>query len=240
VAAFVTRNSRWGVGLALAMMPAWLACGGESTRIAAQADNGGAGEGGASDGGASDIIPLKNGIPIGDCRELSEAEQAELGCPAQKPEASSTCDAPEGKTCRYGLSAENGYSKETVFRCRGGSWTGTIEPCGSVCNLAGSNDISFDISECRSRPVTECPYESSDTLAWSAQSQLNEAFERALDACGGANHVEVEFHSGCPSRLSSGMPLSPERAACLSETLASARWRCARQLVCVGYSVLAN
>lgn len=220
-------------GLLLATLPA---CGGESSRIRAEG-----GDDGADGDGAVDVVPLKNGIPIGDCRELSEAEQVELGCPGHKPAASSICDAPDGTTCRYDISAENGYSRQTVFHCYGDDWgPGALDSCGRVCQLAGNNDISFDISDCRSRPVTECPYETPDIAPPTAQDQLDQAFERMIEDCNGGNHLEVEFHSGCPSRLSSFMPLSPYGAACLSERLGRVRWSCARPLLCAGYSVLAN
>jgi hypothetical protein len=211
------------------------ACGGESSRVRAEGS-----DDGTPDDGAADVIPLKNGIPIGDCRELSAAEQTELGCPAQPPVASSSCDAPGGTTCRYDISAENGHSQQTVFHCYNDSWgAGALDSCGHVCQLAGDNDISFDISDCRSRPVTECPYETPDIAPPTAQDQLNQAVKRSLETCGG-NDFEIEFHSGCPTRLSSSMPLSPDIATCLSERLARVRWRCARSLLCTGYPVLEN
>jgi hypothetical protein len=217
------------LGLTVLALPAFGGCGGESNR---------ARDAGDDDAGVEDVIPMKDGVPIGDCRELTAAEQTARGCPAEKPEASSSCDAPEGTTCRYEISTREQSSSQVVFRCSdqgGRNWgAGWMEPCGLGCRYAGHNDVTFDVADCERRSVTSCDQQA---LLTSAQSALDAMVEETLQACGGPNQVEVEFAGGCPSRLSAIDPLPADIVACLTGALGSTRWSCAQKLVCSSYFI---
>jgi hypothetical protein len=187
---------------------------------------------------ATHAVPMKDGVPIGDCVELDPAAQQSQGCPGSWPAAESPCEEP-GKACSY-IRIEAGDSKLVTYTCQGdppnwgeGSWT----LCAVTCGRTVTNTIDFDSSSCATRTPDECdlfpgvmPRPNGDTLTSNMLSMIL-ADCNAIGELG--NTVELAFNDGCPTHLSSADPIPPNELACVKRRLGSVRWSCAARLPCI-------
>lgn len=189
------------------------------------------------------VLPNKEGVPIGDCRERSPAEQTALGCPAEKPTPGVTCSTPPDVACRYGIDViGNTMSTESVFLCLDGKWgPGSVGSCGQICDYVGSNLIEFQGLDCGARPISKCSELTNATYAFepTAQSELNSVLMRVLRTCLGEPYIgsaDLEVVNGCATKLVSAAPFSTEVTECLRKTFEPVRLDCARQLTCSGFT----
>lgn len=188
-------------------------------------------------------IPKKDGVPIGDCRVRTVAEQTALGCPAETPTPGEPCAAPTGTECHYGIDVSDSLAMETVFLCgSNGQWdVGSQQKCGQTCSYIGSNMIEFKGMDCGARPIVNC--EATDTaraFEFSAQFELDSVLMRAFSTCAGFGYrgvADLEVVNGCATRLVSITPLSAEVTECLRKVFEPVRFDCARQLSCSNYAL---
>jgi hypothetical protein len=210
-------------------------------------------------GGGRGPIPTKDGVPIGDCRELSADELAALGCPIEPPQPLSSCDGSiagcpyelrscdvPGTECPYEIRVESSMSSQVFYRCSGDapSWGGgAMLTCGIVCAAPEAHITEFSPS-CGNRTVSSCA-SGSDILS-TAQNKLDIAFASLLSDCGYPvspvspgtlfDRVQLELTDGCPTRLSSISPLDSAVLQCLTARLDSLRWDCALNLTCTAFA----
>lgn len=190
-------------------------------------------------------IPTKNGVPIGDCREPTTAQQTALGCPTTAPAPMSACAAPIGTICRYDIDTSLGYiAYQNVFGCDSeGSWgPGASQLCGQTCSYSGSTVIDLDSANCSSRTLTRCIDAMNRQYAYPppAQTLLNDYLHDALNTCLGGTFlgfVTLDVKSGCAKRLTTDRSLAPEQSACLKQRFESVRLDCAQQVLCSSFGV---
>ena len=186
-------------------------------------------------------VPMKDGVPLGDCVDVDTATQESHGCPGFEPAPESPCAEP-GKTCRY-IRIEVGATNQLTYTCSGDQ-PGWGQPsyafCAETCGTVEANTIELSSSSCTRLAPTMCdadwptipPPPNASVLAW---EMLNKAFV-ACDAIGDGNTVELAVTDGCPTHLSSVSPLHPNAVACLKQRLSGVRWECATELPCVRLS----
>lgn len=194
--------------------------------------SGGAGTAGA---GGRPPAPLKDGVPIGDCKETEEARPA--GCPAEPPTDQTSCEAPDGLLrCPYEIRVEDGRASQAVYFCHPDqlTWGSSLIPCGRLCPAPDPNQLELDVSDCESRVLGSC--DSGSVYAFETDQQLlDSVFDAAVLGCVGEVYgvrFQVEVQGGCPSRVSSSKPFSDAAAQCFRQRLGSVRWDCAQDLSC--------
>lgn len=212
------------------------------TGSSGEAGSASSGSGGAP---AQSIIPLKDGVPIGDCVESTPEHQAAKGCPETEPAPSSGCFVDPDVECRYGISVEGGLSSQTIFSCDRGTWDpGARVYCGQSCAaqaVSGEHAIDFAVGSCPERPLSECDDGKGTMYAFDpgALTLTTAMLQSAVEACNASfsgNAVTLELENGCPKRLSSRLELDAAATTCLADRLGTARWKCATPLPCASYS----
>ena len=195
-----------------------------------------------TDGG----VPFKEGVPIGDCEELSAAALAMRGCPPKTPMHESSCGASGDPVCPYEITVSEGRAEHAVYRClplvQEGPrvWFGSRYVCGESCSSPDpANTIQFEGSACADRPLATCAEGALFAPGVPAQDYLVEELSKHVYACFGSAAVntllELEVRAGCPVRLSGPAPFDAAVAACLEGRLEGLRWDCAQKLACVHY-----
>jgi hypothetical protein len=232
-----------------AMLALLAGCGGNTNT---NGDDDGAGgnapRGGSSAGGAGGraAAPMKDGVPIGDCQELTPAERPSA-CPAQPPEPLSTCVAPENTVCAYEIEVADGRASQDVFFCNGEPpvWdTGVVVACGTTCGAPGAHVVALSDVACSQRRPSSCDDNGNVYAFPTAQQRLDGAFQGLLHDCLGTaaygNHFQLALKDGCPQSLSTSQALTPDGRACVEQALGNLRWSCALDLSCSQYSVFAT
>lgn len=196
------------------------------------AGNGGAGE------GERPPSPMKDGVPIGACRETGETRPAE--CPAQPPEDQTSCEAPSGLLrCPYEIRVADGRADQVVYTCHPAqlSWGSALVSCGRLCESPDENVIELGGPACEDRATSSC--ESGSTFAFETQQgAFNAAFEAVIQSCVGdvlGTRFQLWVENGCPTRISSSKPFSEDATQCLRVKLGTLRWDCALDLSCSSY-----
>jgi hypothetical protein len=187
-------------------------------------------------GGSKAEVPMKDGVPIGDCVDLDMTAQMAQGCPAVEPAPESACDV-QGKTCRYAR-FEQGATSQAVFSCSGNWGPGALETCGEVCGATDANPIDFTGADCPTRPAAVCDDGKGTSYAFppDAYTLTSAMLQSTLEACNSDiadNLVWLTLNDGCPARLSSMQPLAPGSVTCLEQKLSNVRWSCATTLPCL-------
>jgi hypothetical protein len=212
-------------------------------RGAAAGEPGDAGAPSAGEPGAAGAheVRTKNGLPIGDCTEPTAEELAASGCPAVL-EPGAPCTQIEA-TCRSEiLTDDRTRSVQNYFTCQedGHLGGGSGYVCGKTCNGSAGNDATLDISDCSSRPFTECDT-TNVNYPYLAQDKADHELARIIQACGGPLidiRVEVKVMNGCPYALSTISTVSASVVECLKATLSNVRWSCSEDLACVSWFML--
>jgi hypothetical protein len=194
----------------------------------------------------SPAIPMKDGVPIGDCVDPTPEQLAATGCPATQPDPSSGCFVDPSVDCRYPIKVQGeGLSSQLIFRCERGTWDpGSTEWCGQTCDVVGVNGnhpIELPIGSCPERALAECDDGKGTMYAHdpSALTLTIAMLQSALEACNASiagNAVTLELDNGCPKRLSSGAAFDVNTTKCLVDHFGSVRWKCATMLPCASFS----
>lgn len=219
-----------------------VACGGSSRHGPSGTPDDDGGEGGASSSGAGEGghagSPMKDGVPIGDCRETGETRPAE--CPAQPPEDQTSCAAPDGLlSCPYDIRVANGRASQAVYFCHPDQlqWGSALLSCGVLCDPPAEHVLDLGGAECEARATSPC--ESGTIFAFATEQQVfDSAFESVIQSCLGeviGTRYQLEVRNGCPARISSSQPFSEPATQCLRGRLGSLRWSCALDLSCSAY-----
>jgi hypothetical protein len=182
---------------------------------------------------------MKEGVPIGDCRETGETRPAE--CPAQPPEDQTSCEAPNGAlSCPYEIRVADGLAQQAVYFCHPEQllWGSALLSCGVSCGAPDVHVLDLDVAGCEQRAVSSC--ESGSTFAFPTEQQVfDAAFASVIQSCLGGvvanSRYQLEVQNGCPTRISGSQPFSTQAVQCLRSQLASLRWSCARDLSCSTY-----
>jgi hypothetical protein len=182
---------------------------------------------------------MKDGVPIGDCRETGETRPAE--CPAEPPMDQASCQAPSGLLrCPYDIRVADGRADQVVYFCHPEQllWgSALLLSCGMLCGPPDAHVLDLGTADCEDRATSLC--ESGSIFAFETQQQaFDTAFEALLRTCLGevyGTHYKLEVEDGCPRRISSSQPFSEEALQCLGGKLASLRWGCAVDLSCSSY-----
>jgi len=234
------RSARELFGALLASIFVIVACGGESrsTQNHDGSPNGGS-SGASGDGGDERDIPRLDGVPIGDCREPSDAERTTLGCPAAPPQEGASCNLARGVTCAYSLSTNQGSAYQDLYMCSNDvnrQWWSLQERCGELCTDGGPHVVELDVTDCTSRPADTCELEGAVfAYAPSANTLLSFTLGNVIDDCapGTVNFsATLELERGCPTRFSTNYAFSPEALACIQAQLGRARYACGERLPC--------
>jgi len=234
----------------VAMLALLTGCGGNTNTngdddgASGSAPRGGSPGGGGSGGRAA--APMKDGVPIGDCQELTPAERPSA-CPAQPPEPLSSCVAPENTACAYDIEVADGRASQDVFLCNGEprSWgTGVVVTCGTTCGAPGAYVVALSGVACSQRTPSSCDDHGSVYAFPTAQQRLDGSFERLLRDCLGnaayGNQFQLDLKDGCPQSLSTSQALTLDGRACVEQKLGNLRWDCALDLSCSRYSAYAT
>src|SRR5262249_12338639 len=141
-------------------------------------------------GGAAHAVPMKDGVPLGDCIDVDAATQRSQGCPDASPELESPCEEP-GKACTY-IRIEAGASNQVTYTCQGDdpNWgDGAWALCADSCGMTQTNTFDFDASTCTRRTLAVCDDGTASTMVAPPNASLltiamlTAAFE-ACDAIG--------------------------------------------------------
>ncbi len=230
------RVGNWLIRACGVLILSGVACGGASRK---NVPGGSAGEG---EERGDPPRPMKEGVPIGDCRENGETRPAE--CPAQPPTDATSCQAPNGLLrCPYAIRVSDGRAAQMVSFCQpeGLSWVSASVPCGDLCAPPGQHVLELPVTDCEERAPSSCASGAIFVFETNQQS-FDALFESLLRPCLNEDlysaFYEVEVESGCPVRVSSSQPFPESVAQCLRRGLSSVRWECALDLSCASHSAV--
>jgi hypothetical protein len=250
------KRSSWGMVAALALLAG---CGGNTNHngngdgaagspAAGGSPGGGSPGGGSPEGGSPEggggraAPPVKDGVPIGDCRELTVDERSP-DCPAQPPQPLSSCDSPEDIVCAYDIIVEDRRASQEVFFCNGEprTWgSGALVECGKTCGAPGAHVVELSGGSCSERAQSACDVGGTIYAFPTSQQRLDSAFQHLLRGCLGnaafGNRFQLELRDGCPTSLSMLQAVTPEAEACIQDKLSGLRWECAVDLSCSEFS----